>query len=235
MSNSISAGAGAPEEPAGELPETVEIETGSEPRNAVIWLHGLGADGHDFEPVVPMLDLRSAVRFIFPHAPVRPVTLNAGMRMRAWYDIRGLQLSRDQDEAGILHSASLVRALIHRENERGIASDRIVVAGFSQGGAIAVYVALRHPEKLAGLLALSTYLLFPDRLEKERNPANFLTPVFIAHGTMDPMVPVTLGKDLASRLGDLEYPVSWRQYPITHAVSQQEIADVGQWLSARLG
>jgi phospholipase/carboxylesterase len=172
-------------------------------------------------------------RFVFPHAPVRPVTLNAGMRMRAWYDIRGFQLSRDQDEAGILHSAGLVRGLIRRENERGIPSARIVVAGFSQGGAIAVYVTMRYPEKLAGLLALSTYLLFPDRLESERDPANFSTPVFVGHGTMDPTVPMALGRDLASRLGDLAYPVSWRQYPIPHSVSQQEIVDAGTWLSAR--
>lgn len=237
MSDPISAGGEAPEPPVDELPETVEVETGPGPRHAVIWLHGLGADGHDFEPVIPMLGLRggAAVRFVFPHAPVRPVTLNAGMRMRAWYDIRGLQLSRDQDEAGILHSAGLVRALIRRENERGIPTERIVLAGFSQGGAIAVYVAVRHPEKLAGLLALSTYLLFPDRLERERHPANFSTPVFVAHGTMDPTVPLALGKDLASRLGDLSYPVSWRQYPMPHAVSQQEIADIGHWLGNRLG
>ncbi len=219
------------------LLEAVEVVTGPEPRNAVIWLHGLGADGHDFEPVVPMLGMGrvEATRFIFPHAPVRPVTLNAGMRMRAWYDIRGLQLSRDQDEAGILESARQVGALIRRENQRGIPSNRIVLAGFSQGGAVAVYVAARYPEKLAGLMALSAYLLFPDRLERERHPANASTPVFIAHGTVDPTVPIALGKDLASRLGELAYPVNWRQYPIPHSVSQDEIADIGNWLVGRFG
>jgi len=221
----------------GELPETVEVTTGAEPVNAVIWLHGLGADGHDFEPVVPMLGLHrlAATRFVFPHAPVRPVTLNAGMRMRAWYDIRGLQLSRDQDEQGILHSAALVRALIRRENERGIPSHRIVLAGFSQGGAVAVYVATRHTEKLAGLMALSTYLLFPDRLERERVAENQSTPVFVGHGTQDPMVPLALGQDLATRLAQLDYPVTWRQYPMPHSVSPDEIEDIGEWLAASLG
>jgi phospholipase/carboxylesterase len=237
MSRSISAADGQAESAAEGALETVEVLTGPDPRNAVIWLHGLGADGHDFESVVPMLGLQRdvATRFIFPHAPIRPVTLNAGMRMRAWYDIRGLQLSRDQDEAGIMQSARQVEALIRRENERGIPTERIVLAGFSQGGAIAVHVATRYPEKLAGLMALSTYLLFPQRLSAERHAANASTEVFIGHGTMDPMVPVTLGQDLAARLRALSYPVSWHHYPIPHAVSPDEIADIGRWLADRLG
>jgi phospholipase/carboxylesterase len=237
MNTSVSAGGEDNDSGQESMLEAVEVLTGPEPRNTVIWLHGLGADGHDFEPVVPILGMErvEATRFIFPHAPVRPVTLNAGMRMRAWYDIRGLQLSRDQDEAGILASARQVQALIRRENQRGISSKRIVLAGFSQGGAMAVYVAARYPERLAGLMALSAYLLFPERLEQERHPSNASTPVFVGHGTMDPTVPIVLGKDLASRLGDLAHPVSWHQYPIPHSVSQEEIADIGNWLVRRFG
>jgi len=236
MNRTLSAGKGGPESGSGELPQTVELETGSDPRNAVIWLHGLGADGHDFESVVPYLgmDSVSATRFVFPHAPVRAVTINNGVRMRAWYDIRGMQVSRDQDEGGIEHSAELVTNLVMRENRRGIPCSRIVLAGFSQGGAIAVHVALRYPEALAGLLALSTYLLFPDRLAEERSPANSQTPVFVGHGSMDPMVPVGMGRDLVTRLEDLAYPVSWHQYPIPHSVDQAEISDVGAWLRTRL-
>ena len=218
------------------LLEAVEIQTGSEPRNAVIWLHGLGADGHDFEPVVPMLGAHryAATRFIFPHAPVRPVTINAGAQMRAWYDIKGMQLSRDQDETGIMESAAQVQALIQRENERGIPSDRIVLAGFSQGGAIAAHTALRSDQALAGLLALSTYLLFPARLEQERHAANENLPIFVGHGSMDPMVPLALGRALAERLEALSHPVTWKQYPIPHSVSQEEINDIGHWLAEQL-
>ena len=230
--------AAIPDSPAavGELPEAIELATGAQPQFTVIWLHGLGADGHDFEPIVPYLGLGAvgATRFVFPHAPVRPVTINNGMRMRAWYDIRGMDVSRDQDEAGIAHSADLVRSLIARENERGIPGSRIVLAGFSQGGAIALHVALRHGEALAGILALSTYLLFPDRLEAERHPANADTPVFVGHGSLDPMVPVGMGRDVADRLQRLSYRVSWHEYPIPHSVDQAEIADAGAWLRDRL-
>jgi phospholipase/carboxylesterase len=236
MNESRSASGREPGSRDDDILETVEVETGEAPQNAVIWLHGLGADGHDFEPVVPMLGAHryAATRFVFPHAPVRPVTINAGARMRAWYDIRGVQLSRDQDEAGILQSADQVRALVHRENERGIPTNRIVLAGFSQGGAIAVHVAVRMQQRLAGLMALSTYLLFPGRFERERAEANAELPVFIGHGSMDPMVPVGLGRDLAERMAALSYPVSWREYPITHSVSQEEIDDIGHWLADRL-
>ena len=236
MNRTLSAGSTGPESGPGELPETVELETGTEPRNAVIWLHGLGADGHDFEAVVPFLGMESvaATRFVFPHAPVRAVTINNGMRMRAWYDIRGIQVSRDQDEGGIEHSSELVRALVRRENRRGIPCSRIVLAGFSQGGAIALHVALRYPETLAGLLALSSYLLFPERLAGDRSEANSRTPVFVGHGSMDPMVPIGMGQDLAGRLEKLGYPVSWHQYPIPHSVDQAEISDIGAWLRIRL-
>jgi len=221
---------------AGSLPECVEISTGADPQNAVIWLHGLGADGHDFEPLVPMLGMErvAATRFVFPHAPVRPVTLNGGMRMRAWYDIRGMDIRRDQDQEGIRHSAGLVAALIRRENARGIPDSKIVLAGFSQGGAMAAHVGLRHQNTLAGLLLLSAYLLYPERVESERAPANSGTAVFVGHGNQDPVVPVSLGRDMAKRLGELGMPVTWKQYAMPHAVVPEEIADISSWLVARL-
>ncbi len=218
------------------LPETVEVTTGEHPGFSVIWLHGLGADGHDFEPVIPHLGLGSAppVRFVFPHAPVRPVTLNGGMRMRAWYDIRSLSDSRDQDEPGIRHAAGLVAALVARENDRGVRSENIVLAGFSQGAAVASYAAPRHPERLGGLVMLSGYLLFPERLEDECNAANRDLPVFIAHGTQDPVVPFMWGRASAERLGEMGFPLTWRTYPTPHSVSMEEIRDIGQWIRARL-
>jgi phospholipase/carboxylesterase len=212
--------------------ETVEVLTGPDPTASIIWLHGLGADGHDFEPLVPHLGLPLSLsaRFIFPHALVRPVTLNNGYRMRAWYDIKSISTSRDQDEAGIVDSAERVRRLIEREQDRGIPSERIVLAGFSQGGAIALHTSLRHPQRLAGIMGLSTYLLFPDRLEAERHTANLATPVFIAHGRMDPVVPFEMGKSTAHQLKNLQYPVTWNSYPIPHSVSPEEIAHIGAWL-----
>lgn len=215
------------------LTESVEISTGAEPKNAVIWLHGLGADGHDFEPVVPMLgmDRVSSTRFIFPHAPVRPVTMNGGMQMRAWYDIKGISTSRDQDEAGIAQSVALVRSFIARENARGVPSSRIVLAGFSQGGAIAAHAGLRHAEPLAGLLVLSAYLLFPDRLATEFVSANAATPVFIGHGSADPVVPVSMGRDLRARFEQLKLAVEYHEYPMPHSVSQEEIVHIGHWLA----
>ena len=237
MNETISAGQDAGENAPVKLPETVELCTGPAPGNAVIWMHGLGADGHDFEPVVPMLGLDDSVatRFVFPNAPVRPVTLNGGMEMRAWYDIRGMNVSRDQDEEGIRESTGLIQALIDREVSRGIPASRIVLAGFSQGGAIATHVALRYPQKLAGLLVLSAYLLFPERLEASINPANTDTPVFVGHGSQDPMVPVSMGRDLANRLRLLQIPVEWHEYPMPHSVIQEEITDVGKWLNKRFG
>ncbi len=206
------------------------------PENAVIWLHGLGADGHDFESAVPMLEMErvGATRFVFPHAPLRPVTLNGGMQMRAWYDIKGMSVSRDQDEEGIAHSMALIHALIAREISRGIPSSRIVLAGFSQGGALAAHVALRHPQKLAGLMVLSGYLLFPDRLLTEIRQANRNTAVFVAHGSMDPMVPVAMGRDLARRLEQLQLAVEWHEYPMQHSVIHEELLDMGAWLRTRM-
>ena len=237
MSDTISATGAAAAGPSGEPLDCVEVSTGADPQNAVIWLHGLGADGHDFEPLVPMLgmDRLGATRFIFPHAPVRPVTLNGGMAMRAWYDIRGMDVARDQDGAGIAHSAGLVSGLIRRETERGVPASRIVLAGFSQGGAIAAHVGLRHPRQLAGLLILSAYLLYPDRLAAELNPANATTEVFIGHGTLDPRVPVSMGRALTRQLRELGMPVTSKEYQMPHAVIPEEIADIAAWLAARLG
>jgi len=203
----------------------------------VIWLHGLGADGYDFDPVVPALGLPAdlPVRFVFPHAPVRPVTINAGVRMRAWYDVRSLQASRDQDEAGIRASMDAVRALIERERERGVPASNVALAGFSQGGAIALLVGLRYPERLAALVALSTYLLFPERLAGEASAAGRSLPVFMAHGMQDPVVPFPLGQASAEKLRSLGQPLTWRSYPMPHAVCAEEIADIGRFLALHLG
>jgi len=214
------------------LLDAVEIETGPRPTGAVIWLHGLGADGHDFEPIVPELVRRGerALRFVFPHAPVRPVTINGGMAMRAWYDIVGLDRLAIQDEAGIRASDSAVTALVERENARGVPSERIVLAGFSQGGAIALYSGARYRERLAGLLGLSCYLLLESRLATERAPANQATPVFLGHGTQDPIVDVRLGMQTRESLAAAGYSVEWHSYPMPHSVSQAEIADIAAWL-----
>jgi len=218
------------------LLDAVEIEPEKPAAHAVLWLHGLGADGHDFEPIVPLLQLDPAlqVRFVFPHAPSIPVTINGGMVMPAWYDIREVDLNRRHDEAGIRESAGKVTALIQREEERGIPSDRLVLAGFSQGGAVALHVALRHPEPLAGILALSSYLVLEDTLEAEMHPANCRTPLFQAHGTFDPTVPLERGLRARDRLRELGYPVEWEEYPMMHEVCPEEIMRVGAWLSTRM-
>ena len=218
------------------LPETVEVSPQTEPVGSVIWLHGLGADGHDFEPIVPELRLPESLplRFVFPHAPVRPVTLNGGMAMRAWYDILSLDKDGPQDETGIRDSAEILRALIARETERGVPHERIAVAGFSQGGAIAMHTAIRFEEDLAGLLALSTWLPLEHSLDDEvvknsRSQARTL-PVMLAHGTFDPMLPLALGQASRERLTALGFSVEWREYPMQHAVCPQEIADIAAWL-----
>ncbi len=215
--------------------ETVEIETAASPDAAVIWLHGLGADGHDFEPVVPELRLPPAlgVRFIFPHAPVRPVTLNMGMRMRAWYDIFQLGGGREDGE-GIRASQSLAEGLIARERARGIPPGRIVLAGFSQGGAIALHTALRYTERLAGVLALSTYLPLADSLAAEASPANRAVPVFMAHGRFDDVIPLTRAQQSRAHLERLGYAVAWHEYPMPHSVCGEEIADIAEWLLSGL-
>ena len=218
----------------GELLEAVEVSTADNPEYAVIWMHGLGADGHDFESVIPFLGLppNAAVRFVFPHALMRPITINGGAVMRAWYDIIEISTSRGQDEAGIRHSAAKIRDLIEHEIGRGIPAAKIVLAGFSQGGAMALHVGFRYPERLAGIMALSAYLLFPERLHTECAQVNSATPVFMGHGTQDPMVPFTLGQAAQAELKKGQWPVEWHSYPIPHSVSQPEIADIGRWLQA---
>ena len=214
----------------------VEHETAANPRWSVIWLHGLGADGHDFAPIVPELVAPGwpALRFVFPHAPVRPVTVNGGMAMRAWYDIKGLDIASQEDEAGIRASIAAVRALIAREQARGVAPGQIVLAGFSQGGAIALAGGLRLDEPLAGIIALSTYLPLAGSLAAERSAANAAVPIFQAHGQADPVVPLALGSASRDALLALGYRVDWHVYPMGHAVCPQEIADLRAWLGSRL-
>lgn len=215
--------------------ETVELETAGTPDAAVIWLHGLGADGHDFEPVVPQLRLppQLRVRFVFPHAPMRPVTINMGMRMRAWYDILQLGGGRE-DDAGIRAAQGLLAALIARERERGVSARRIVLAGFSQGGAIALHTGLRHAERLAGILALSTYLPLAGTLAAERSAASGDLPIFMAHGRFDDMIPMARARQSRLALEGLGWTVEWREYPMPHAVCAEEIADIAAWLCANL-
>ena len=205
--------------------DAVEIETGPKPRVAVIWLHGLGADGHDFEPIVPELDLPEPVRFVFPHAPVRPVTINNGMRMRAWYDIFQFG-GGPEDDAGIRGSQKLVEQMITAEKDK-----KIVLAGFSQGGAIVLQTALRHPERLAGVLALSTYLPLSSTLEKEASPANQRLPIFMAHGQYDDIIPIRRAEASREALARLGYEVEWHAYPMPHSVCAPEIEDIGKFLA----
>ena len=211
-------------------PQTVEVETGAEPSASVIWLHGLGADGHDFEPIVPELRLPDTLplRFVFPHAPVRPVTLNGGMAMRAWYDIISLDRSGPVDTAGINESSRMLEGLIAREQERGIDPARIVLAGFSQGGAIAINTLLQHGGTLAGLMALSTWVPLPDALDNDG--LNTSAPVFMAHGQFDPMIPMQYGRAAADALTGVGFDVDWHDYPMAHAVCPQEIEDIRSWL-----
>jgi phospholipase/carboxylesterase len=212
----------------------VEIEPRTPATAAVVWLHGLGADGHDFVPVVPELGLPEtlAVRFVFPHAPSLPVTINGGYRMPAWYDIADTDLARRADRTGLLASAARVAALLDRERERGIASERIVLAGFSQGGAVALQLALSYPHRLAGLLALSTY--FATGEDVTPDPANRDLPIEVQHGLFDPLVPERMGRLTIDRLRDLGYAPTYRTYPMEHAVCAEQIADIGRWLIARL-
>jgi len=215
------------------LLETLEIETGASPRAAVIWLHGLGADGHDFEPIVPELGLPAALalRFVFPHAPHQAVTINGGAVMRAWYDVTG---DGRQDAVGIRASQVRVESLIARERARGVAARCIVLAGFSQGGAVALQTGLRHPERLAGILALSSYLPLPDTLAQEASEANRDLPIFMSHGTQDPVIPLSWAARSRDHLVALGYAVEWREYPMPHSVCAEEIEDVGRWLSGIL-
>ncbi len=203
----------------------VEIETGPEPRAAVIWLHGLGADGHDFEPIVPELALEQPVRFVFPHAPLRPVTINNGMRMRAWYDIFQFG-GGPEDEGGIRASQKIVEELIAAEKGR-----KIVLAGFSQGGAIVLQTALRHSQALAGVLALSTYLPLAATLEAEAAAANRKIPIFMAHGQYDDIIPLARAEASRDALQRLGYAVEWHAYPMPHSVCAPEIAELSKFLN----
>jgi len=235
MNSSNSAHGNGGGKDSSELLDFVELSTHDNPSYSVIWLHGLGADGHDFEPIVPYLGLSpaTAVRFIFPHALIRPVTVNGGAVMRAWYDIIEISTSKSQDEAGISHSAGKIEALIASEISRGIPASKIILAGFSQGGAMALHVGLRYPEKLAGIMALSAYLLFPERLQSDHSKANSETPVFVGHGTQDEVVPLFLGEAVRSALQAGSWPVEWHSYPVPHSVSQPEITDIGRWMQGR--
>ena len=210
----------------------IEIETASPPTASVIWLHGLGADGNDFVPIVPELKLpvALAVRFVFPHAPVRKVTINNGIAMRAWYDIAAADLNSRADIAGVRQSQAQVEALIAREKARGIASSRIVLAGFSQGGVIALHTALRHQERLAGAIALSTYLVQADRLPDEAAAANRDLPIFMAHGTADPVVRFEWGDASRRALVTNGYRVEWHTYRMEHSVCMEEIEAIGKWI-----
>lgn len=212
--------------------ECLVRETGPNPRHAVIWLHGLGADGHDFVPIVSQLKSAAArpVRFIFPHAQVRPVTINGGMAMRAWYDILGMQIDRNQDRAGIHASLAQVGALIDAQIQFGVPSENIILAGFSQGGAIALRCGLARSSPLAGVIVLSAYLLEADSLSEWADPASAEVPVFIGHGSQDPVVPVGLGEDSARRLKAAAYAVDWQTWPMAHSVCPEEIVAIDQWM-----
>ena len=212
--------------------ETIERQTGAHPTASVIVLHGLGADGNDFVPICDELDLAAVgpVRFVFPHAPVRPVTINGGMRMRAWYDITGADLLRREDEAGLRESRLEVAALLAREQARGVAPARTVLMGFSQGSAMALLTGLRHAERLAGLVALSGYLPLAASTAAERSTANADTPVFMAHGRFDGVVPIARATASRDALLALGQPVEWHEYPVQHAVSAEEIADLNAFL-----
>jgi phospholipase/carboxylesterase len=219
-----------------ESEQSVVLEPASTADAAVIWLHGLGADGYDFVPIVDELRLppTMAVRFIFPHARPRPVTINNGFVMRAWYDITGLGPDRKEDGDGIRESAGVVNDYIEQQNARGVATERIVIAGFSQGGAIALQAALRYPKRLGGVMALSTYLPLNDTVAAEAAPANKDVPILMCHGLRDPMVPATLGKASRDLLMGLGYKVEWQSYPMEHQVCMEEVLDISKWLQARL-
>lgn len=212
--------------------ETIQIDTAPDPDAAIIWLHGLGADGHDFAPVVPQLvgSGERPWRFVFPHATSRPVTINGGMRMRAWYDIVGIDRRAKEDEPGFRDTDRAIVALIEREIARGIAPQRIVLAGFSQGGAVSLYSAPRFPRRLAGVMVLSAYLPLADRLAAERSPANEGVPIFMAHGLSDATLPIALAVESRDVLKGLGFPIEWHQYPMGHSVCSEEIADIRAFL-----
>jgi len=213
--------------------ETIELDTQPQPRATIIVLHGLGADGNDFVPIANELDLSSVggARFVFPHAPVMPITINGGYRMRAWYDILGTgDIRSREDEQGLRSSLVLVEELIAHEKARGVKPDRIVLAGFSQGCAMSLLTGLRHKERLAGILGMSGYLPLAQMLDKERSDANRLTPIFMAHGTMDPVIPIALAESSRDAMKALGYDVEWHSYPMPHSVCMEEVQDMNAWL-----
>ena len=214
-----------------KLPEYIEAETGTAPQHCVIWLHGLGADGRDFSDLPDMLNLpaQMAIRFLFPHAPMRPITLNGGMTMRGWYDVTGLEASRKEDVDGLQASSDLVTGLIHQEVARGIPADQILLGGFSQGGALSLYLGLRYPNRLAGIVGLSTYLPAASRVRAERSEVNQNTRVFMGHGLHDPMVSFQSGDASRRLLEELGYPITWRTYPMQHSICESEMRDLAEF------
>ncbi len=222
---------------AADLLATIELETRPNPDAAVIWMHGLGADGNDFVPIVEELDLplERGIRFIFPNAPMRPVTINGGAVMRAWYDIVGSDLTNRGDEPGIRDSQQRIEQLIAREKARGLAASRLLLAGFSQGGVIALQTGLRHPERLAGIMALSTYLALPNAIAAEAHPANADLPIFMAHGTGDSVIRPEWADASRRALQAKGYPLEWHTYPMQHSVCIEEVRDIGAWLKRVLG
>ena len=212
--------------------ETIEKQTGPNPQRTILVMHGLGADGNDFVPFAQELDLRAVgpVRFVFPHAPVRPVTINGGYRMRAWYDILGTESQRREDETGLRESIQLVEELLAREKERGVQAQHIVLAGFSQGCAMALLTGLHHAERLAGIVGMSGYLPLRDQTEAERSAANRDLPIFLAHGTQDPMIDIARARSSRDALTALGHPLTWREYPMAHSVCAEEVADINAWL-----
>jgi len=214
----------------------IEHETAANPRHAVIWLHGLGADGNDFAPIVPELVDRAwpPLRFVFPHAPVRPITINGGMEMRAWYDISGLEIAQRQDEVGIRASIGLLDKLIEREIARGVPSANILLAGFSQGGAIVLSAGIRYAQPLGGIVALSTYLPVAEKTDAEASANNRSTPIFMAHGMLDPTISHALGEMSREYLKQRGYAIEWHDYPMAHQVCMEEVADLRRWMTARL-
>lgn len=213
----------------------IEVETGTDINYSVIWLHGLGADGHDFKPIVPHLGVDEfGVRFIFPHAKVIPITINGGMPMRAWYDIDSLDLdSRNVDDSVFAAAQQHVYSLIKQENDRGIPTSRIILAGFSQGGAVTLYTSLRYPETLLGILAISTYLPAPENVEQTQHSANQTTPIFMAHGSHDEMIDIRHSIKSRVALEGLSNPLEWHEYPMGHEVCLEEITTIGEWLRQR--
>ena len=220
--------------PMNRLLPHITVDSGKSPQHSIIWLHGLGADGEDFVPIAEEMSLPVAMRYIFPHAPKQPVTINGGFIMRAWYDIAAAEIHAQQDAKGIRASQTEIEKLIAQEKLRGIAAENIFLAGFSQGGAIALQTGLRHAERLGGILALSTYLPLAETLADEASPYAKDTPVFMAHGRSDPIVPYALGKTSAEKLSTLGCPLEWHEYAMEHSVCMEEVEDIAAWLTQRL-